>query len=111
MDRALEYREDVVAGALDEAAFRESVFAWLRTQLLTSEGLTREQLSQFPFLNGTHRLVGTMTGIWRIKEFSDAAISILTSFSPDERKRPYDDTVGDDGMLRYKWRGDNPQLA
>ena len=96
---------------LDDLAFRESVFAWLRARLLTTEGLTRQQLSEFELGGRTHRLVGTQTGIWRVKDRSDAAISILTAYAPDDTRRPYDDSVGDDGMLRYKWRGDNPKLA
>lgn len=95
----------------DELMYRESVFAWLRARMLTAEGLTRSELSEFPLLGRTHRLVGTQTGIWRLKEFSDAAISILTAYAPDDARRPYDDSVGADGMLRYKWRGTNPQLA
>lgn len=90
---------------------RESAFAWLRAQMLTTEALSRDQLAAFPFQGTTYRLTGTMTGIWRIKEWSDAAISILTAYSPDESSRPYADEVGSDGLLRYKWRGDDPQLA
>jgi len=96
---------------VDDLAFRESVFAWLRTRLLTAEAFSRNDLSAFPFAGRTHRLVGTQTGIWRVREHSDAAISILTAFSPDEARRPYDDSVGADGLLRYKWRGTNPNLA
>ena len=98
------------AGGLDDMAFRETVFAWLRTRTLVTEGLTRDQLSEFEFNGRRHRLVGTQTGIWRVKEHSPAAISILTAYSPDDTKRPYDDTVGEDGMLRYKWRGHNPDF-
>lgn len=96
---------------LDDLAFRESVFAWLRACMLTSEAFSRDDLSRFVFDGRTHRLVGTQTGIWRVREESDAAISILTAYSPDERMRPYEDTVGEDGLLRYKWRGSNAQFA
>lgn len=96
---------------LNDIAFRESVFAWLRARMLTTEALSRDDLSEFEFAGRRHRLVGTQTGIWRVKERSDSAISILTAYSPDEHMRPYEDTVGDDGMLRYKWRGTNPNLA
>jgi putative restriction endonuclease len=97
---------------LSDLALRESAFAWLRTQLLTAEGLTRDELAQFPFQGRTYRLTGTQTGIWRIREWSDAAISILTAYSPDETRRPYDDdVVGVDGLLRYKWRGTDPNQA
>jgi putative restriction endonuclease len=95
----------MASSPVDDLAFRESVFAWLRARLLTVEGLTRTQLSEFELNGRRHRLVGTQTGIWRVKDYSDGAISILTSYSPNEARRPYEDTVGDDGMLRYKWRG------
>lgn len=96
---------------LDELAFRETVFAWLRARLLITDALTRDELSEFEYLGRRHRLVGTQSGIWRIKEHSDAATSILTSYVPVGAQRPYDDSVGADGLLRYKWRGDNPGLA
>lgn len=101
----------MVSTALDETAFRESVFAWLRTRMLLAEGLSRDDLSEFEFNGRRHRLVGTQTGIWRIKDHSPAAISILTAYSPDDARRPYDDSVGDDGMLRYKWRGTDASFA
>lgn len=101
----------MVGLSLDEAVYRESVFAWLRTRMLLAEGLSRDELSEFEFNGRRHRLVGTQTGIWRIKDYSDAAISILTAYSPDDTRRPYDDSVGADGMLRYKWRGTNATLA
>jgi putative restriction endonuclease len=96
---------------LDDLAFRESVFAWLRARMLTSEAFSRDDLSEFEFAGRRHRLVGTQTGIWRVRDHSPAAISILTAHAPDERFRPYEDKVGEDGLLRYKWRGSNANLA
>lgn len=85
---------------LDDLAFRETVFAWLRDRLLTTDVVTRDDLAQFEFQGRRHRLVGPQTGIWRVKGVSDAAISIVTSYVPDGHRRPYDDEVGDDGLLR-----------
>lgn len=92
-------------------AFRESVFAWLRTQMLLKSEFTRDDLSKFEYQGNLYRLVGTQTGIWKPRHIVDGAISILTSYSVSEKHRPYDDSVGADGMLRYKWRGTNPQTA
>jgi putative restriction endonuclease len=100
-----------VAADLDDMVFRETVFAWLRARLLTTDALTRADLAEFEFGGRRHRLAGTMTGIWRVKEHSDAAISILTSYVPEGSRRPYDDSVGADGLLRYKWRGTDPDMA
>ncbi len=91
--------------------FRESAFAWLRTRQLTQDVFTRDELGQFEFNGRRQRLVGTMTGIWRAKDYSDAAISILTAYTPTGARAPYDDTPGADGLLRYKWRGTNPSQA
>jgi putative restriction endonuclease len=100
-----------VADDLDDMVFRETVFAWIRARLLITDALTRAELAEFEFGGRRHRLAGTMTGIWRVKEHSDAAISILTSYAPEGSRRPYDDSVGVDGLLRYKWRGTDPNLA
>lgn len=96
---------------LDDLAFRETVFAWLRAAMLGRESFTRDDLKHFPFGVQMHRLVGPQTGIWHVKEVSDAAISIITSYIPDGAKRPYEDSVGEDRLLRYKWRGTNSQHA
>lgn len=95
---------------LDQRAFRESAFAWLRTKLLVKPALSREDLSHFPFQGREYRLLGPQTGIWKPKELS-SAIAFSTSFVLDEAKRPYSDEIGSDGMLRYKWRGTNPDHA
>jgi putative restriction endonuclease len=62
-------------------------------------------------LGRQHRLLGAFTGIWRAKELSEAAISISTAYVPPGRQRPYEDSMGPDGLLRYKWRGTNPDQA
>lgn len=95
---------------LDDLAFRESVFAWLRERLLTTDVFTRDDLRWFEFQGQHHRLVGPQTGIWRVKDISDAAISMITSYVPEGHDRPYEDEVGDDGLLRYKYRGTDPNF-
>lgn len=110
-DDSVTYSRVMRSAELDDIALRESAFAWLRAQMLTAEGLTRQQLAEFPYRGRSLRLTGTQTGIWRLREWSDAAISILTAYSPDETRRPYDDVVGSDGLLRYKWRGNDPMQA
>lgn len=96
---------------MDEMAFREAVFTWLRVEQLTRPVFTRDDLSRFPWQGRNVRLTSTMTGIWRVNGVTDAAISILTSHVPEGGRRPYDDTVGPDGMLRYKWRGKDANVA
>ncbi len=36
-------------------------------------------------------------------------LSITTSPARDDRPRPYDDAIGDDGLLRYRYRGTDPE--
>ena len=92
---------------LDELAFRESAFAWLRSLLLDRDLFSRDDVARFPFAGQEHRLIGPFTGIWRLGRISDAAISISTAFVRHEKDRPYADEVGADGLLRYKWRGND----
>ncbi|MFJ4030040.1 HNH endonuclease [Paenarthrobacter sp. NPDC089989] len=46
-------------------------------------------------------------GIWKPKSL-EAALSITTTFRRAGQERPYEDAVGPDGLLRYKWQGDEP---
>lgn len=56
------------------------------------------------------RLMDTQRGIRKPRELS-AALSIRTVYTPEGQKRPYEDSLGSDGLLRYKWRGDNADHA
>jgi putative restriction endonuclease len=101
-------------GSMDlsrDLAFRESAFAWLRAEMLTREVFSRADLAGFMWEGRPVRLVGTQTGIWRVKGVSDAAISIMTAYVPKGERRPYEDSYGLDDLLRYKWRGTDPMLA
>lgn len=40
-----------------------------------------------------------------------AALTIRTTYTPTSQSRPYDDELGDDGFVRYKWRGTDPGQA
>lgn len=99
-----------MVATIDEVAFRESAFAWLRSKLLTQSTFSRDELAEFQFNGEKFRLTGAMTGIWKPKALS-AAISILTAFAHRDEDRPYEDGIGADGMLRYKWRGTDPNIA
>ena len=77
---------------------------------MVKAALSRDDLSRFEFQGRTFRLLGPYTGIWRPKELP-SAISFSTAFRTNDADRPYQDTVGPDGLLRYKWRGTNPNDA
>ncbi|MGC8480652.1 MAG: HNH endonuclease [Acidimicrobiales bacterium] len=67
---------------------------------------------RFADLQGLHfegeplRLIGQQ-GIWTPKGF-DTAFSIRTTFTPDDRRRPYEDQIDHLGILKYKYRGTDP---
>lgn len=95
---------------IDDLAFREAVFAWLRARLLTQPVFTRDDLSKFEFMGQRYRLTGPQTGIWKPRELK-SALSIVTAYVDRESDRPYHDGIGPDQMLRYKWRGTDPNTA
>lgn len=90
-----------------EVELRDAAFAWLRAQMLTQPVFTRDELGAATVLGTPMRLVGTQTGIWKPRALS-AALSILTGYYAEPAQRPYEDGFGSDGLLRYKWRGTDP---
>jgi putative restriction endonuclease len=52
--------------------------------------------------------MATQQGIWKPRQLT-AALSFRTVYTSDPSMRPYDDDPGEDGFLRYKWRGQDPQ--
>ncbi len=59
---------------------------------------------------GAMPLVGPQQGIWKPKGLS-AALSIRTTYTPPGEPPPYEDALGGDGCLRYKYRGQDPRHA
>ncbi|MBK6872545.1 MAG: HNH endonuclease [Kineosporiaceae bacterium] len=95
----------------DDLALRESAIEWLRQR--TNDGLDAidsEEISEFTFRGEPFRLMDAQRGI-RKPAVLASALSIRTTFRPAGAPRPYDDVVGIDGLVRYKWRGDDPQHA
>ena len=89
---------------------RDQAFAYLRTVSGFGGGLvTREQLEAFTFEGRRVPLIARQRGIHKIAELP-GALSILTTYAPTPVDRPYEDEVGPDGYLRYKWRGTDPDL-
>lgn len=76
----------------------------------TNDGLdsiTRDELLEFTFDGKMFRLVDKTRGIRKPKELS-SALSIMTTYRAEGSERPYEDEVGGDGFLRYKWSGTDP---
>jgi len=84
---------------------------WLRQR--TNDGLEAlhsDEISEFTFRGESFRLMDAQRGI-RKPAVLASALSIRTTFRPAGAPRPYEDAVGVDGLVRYKWRGDDPQHA
>jgi putative restriction endonuclease len=88
---------------------RAAAFAFLDRE--TQDGLTpvkQADLSRFRFEGSLVRLMATQQGIWK-PHFLKAGLSFRTVFTADPSQAPYEDEIGPDGFLRYKWRGSDPQ--
>lgn len=93
-----------------DVRLRTRAFAYIDEVSRLGAGLvTRDQLEAFTFEGQRVPLIARQRGIHKIADLP-AALSILTTYSPTPEARPYEDEVGPDGYLRYKWRGADPDL-
>lgn len=91
-----------------EKVIRSSAIEWLKIR--SDDGavpLNREQILDFQFEGEPFRLQPTQTGIWKPRGF-ESALSIVTVYRGPGQKRPYEDAIGSDNLIRYAWRGDDP---
>src|SRR3954471_18032616 len=98
----------MAADASYDERLRAAAFAHLdRLRTQSPNGALRSaDINSFPFEDRTQRLI-VQTGIWKPAGL-DAALSIRTTYTPPTEARPYEDEVGEDGFLRYKYRGTDP---
>ena len=85
--------------------------AWLAAR--TQDGslpISSEEIREFRFEGDRFALMDPQRGIRKPAAFS-AALSIRTVWRPEGVARPYEDAIGADGLVRYKWRGDDPDHA
>jgi len=90
-----------------EARLRREAMAWLAIR--SNDGnnaLSREDVSDFTFDGEPFPLVDAQRGIRKPAQLR-AALSILTTYTRPGRPRPYDDAIDPDGMIGYKWRGED----
>lgn len=98
----------LLIGPSDDARLRQEAMRFLT--LRTNDGLdsiTRDELLDFTFDGTMFRLVDPTRGIRKPRELS-SALSIMTTYRAEGAARPYEDEVGGDGFLRYKWSGTDP---
>ncbi|WP_235936492.1 HNH endonuclease [Brevibacterium rongguiense] len=72
--------------------------------------LSREEIGDFSFRGARLPLVDRMRGIWRPAGWA-ATLSVLTKYTPPDKKPPYNDEVGEDGLIRYAWMGEDGNHA
>jgi len=82
--------------------------AWLDTR--TTERVDYQWLTTFEFEGERIPLIDRQRGIRKPAKF-EAALAIRTTFTPDNQTPPYADSVGEDGLQRYKYRGTDPDHA
>src|SRR3954452_12170745 len=96
-----------MAGGPD-SGLRASAFAPLDRLLLDSPdgGLRSADINTFTYRDRPFRLI-VQTGIWKPAGIA-AALSIRTTYTPPSQPPPYEDDLGGDGLVRYKYRGEDP---
>ncbi|GAA4783806.1 HNH endonuclease [Actinomycetospora chlora] len=95
---------------IDELAAREAAMRWLddRTQLGTRT-VTQPDVANFPFQGQDVALLLRQQGICKPRQL-DAALSIRTTWTRPGDKPPYEDVEGPDGLVRYAYRGTDPEF-
>ena len=96
-----------MADAFD-ARLRAAAFAHLDQLRLRSPdgGLRSADINTFTYDGKAMRLI-VQTGIWKPSGLT-AALSIRTTYTPANELPPYEDDLGVDGLVRYKYRGTDP---
>jgi putative restriction endonuclease len=96
------------SASFDEG-LRQAALAWLdELSRHGQELLTFDQVAAFRFEGRRIPLLDRQRGIRKPADL-DAALSFRTTFTPPGQVPPYEDAEGPDGLLRYKYRGDDPQ--
>ena len=95
------------AGDFDTSV-RSAAMAWLDDQVRQGRELLRfEELTEFRFEDQRIPLLDRQRGI-RKPAALDSALSFRTTYTPPGQVPPYEDAEGPDGLLRYKYRGVDP---
>lgn len=92
----------------EDRLLRQEAMSWLALRSNDgAEPLTTEELGEFTFRGTKFPLMDMQRGI-RKPAVLEAALSFRTVYRPLGTERPYEDAVGPDGLIRYKYRGTDP---
>lgn len=97
-----------IAVAETDQRVRLAAFRFLEDLERRHDLLPRASLEQGFDFEGTRVPMVGPQGIFK-PALCRLPLSISTSPARPNRPRPYDDTFGDDGLLRYRYRGTNPE--
>jgi putative restriction endonuclease len=101
---------DLMAVRDDDERLRLAMFDHLdRIAAAHPGGIPSRDLNTFTFDGRPVRLT-VQPGIWKPAGLS-AALTIRTTYTSPGREAPYEDRIGTDGLVRYKWRGADPRHA
>lgn len=102
----------MAAADLDfDTRLRRAADQWLTVRTHDgTEPIRWDALEEFEIDGRPFKLMDRQRGIRKPRELT-SALSIRTTYTPAHRARPYEDAIGPDGLIRYKWRGDDPQHA
>ncbi|MEP9362059.1 HNH endonuclease [Nocardioides sp. CN2-186] len=89
-----------------ERSVRDAAMKWLDAR--ASQQVDYAWVSQFEYAGDRIPLMDLQRGIRKPAGMS-AALAIRTTFTPPNQLPPYNDTIGADGLQRYKYRGTDPQ--
>lgn len=97
---------------MDDSRVRLAAFRFLEEQLglASDEGvLTRKVLERGYTFEGQRVPLMGPQGIFKPRVLREIPLSITTVPIVEGETRPYDDAFGEDGLLRYRYRGTDPQ--
>lgn len=101
---------ETIRDGLEDFDFRLRREAMRFLAVRTHDGLypiSKAELLDFEFDGSMFRLMDPQRGIRKPRQMA-SALSISTVFRRKGEKRPYEDALGPDGFLRYKWTGTDP---
>lgn len=92
-----------------DTRLRWEAFVWL-TDVIREKGrrLPARDLRGFSFEGKDMQLIDQQ-GIWKPAGLT-APLSVRTTYTPPHKRPPYEDDEGADGLIRYKYRGTDPEF-